>query len=75
MTHPRIYSANVRPESLLAAGNDAGWGGGGRREIRERANIWVRLGVAPHETRLPPRTRPVGVFGEIITQNRINNAE
>lgn len=50
-------------------------GRGGRREIRERANIWVRLGVAPHETRLPPRTRPVGVFGEIITQDRINNAE
>lgn len=28
MTHPRIYSANVRPESLLAVEKDAGWRGG-----------------------------------------------
>lgn len=67
MIQPRIYSANVGPQSLLAAEEQGGvWsgrvGGEGRggREIRERANIWVRLGVALCARRVYRRVNTAG---------------
>lgn len=55
MTHPRIYSANVSRATVAFSGRERRRDGGEGRGRGEKYGlyIWVRLGVAPRETRLP----------------------